>query len=97
MSATDVGTKTGNKEKRKASNHICRPVEKWHWFVDRRTKESDGRPWNKEDSSRWCPSELEAGQVKSSQVNHENILIVLSSQHFETFVLLGTAKQYYVI
>ena len=68
MSTTNVGTKTGNKEKRKASNYICGPVEKWHWFVDRRTTESDGRPWNMENSSWWCPSELEVSQSKSRQV-----------------------------
>ena len=28
MLTTHVGTKTGNKEKSKASNYICRPVEK---------------------------------------------------------------------
>ena len=56
-------TKTGNKEKRKASNYICGPVEKWHWFVDRRTKERDGRPRNMEKSSRWSPSKLEISQV----------------------------------
>ena len=28
MSTTNLGTKTGNKEKRKVSNYICGPVEK---------------------------------------------------------------------
>ena len=47
MSTTDSGTKTGNKEKTKASNYIFGPVKKWHWFVNRRTKKHDGRPSNR--------------------------------------------------
>ena len=64
VSTANVGTKTGNKGKRKASNYIYGPVEKWHWFVDRRTKEYDERQRNKEDSSQRCPSKLEISQVK---------------------------------
>lgn len=62
MSTTEVGTKTENKENRMASNYIYGTVEKWHWYVDRKTKEHDRRPRNMKDSSRWCPSELEISQ-----------------------------------
>ena len=72
MSTTDVGTKTKNKEKRKASNCICGPVEKWHWFVDRRTKKAIGDR----------PSKLEISQSKSSQVE----FLVKNSQ-FEFLVM----------
>ena len=43
------GTKTGNKKKSKDSNYRCGPVEKLHWFVDRRTKDPDDR----EDREIW--------------------------------------------
>ena len=76
MSTTDVGTKTGNKEKRKASNYICRLVDKWHLSVDRRTKEDNGRPENMEGFSRWCPSKLEISQVKSSKLYGPFICLV---------------------
>ena len=81
MSTTDVGTKTKNKEKRKASNCICGPVEKWHWFVDRRTKKAIGDR-QMENSSRWCPSKLKISQSKSSQVE----FLVKNSQ-FEFLVM----------
>ena len=76
MSTINLGTKTGNKEKRKASNYIWWPVEKWHWLADKRTEERLGRQRNMEDSSPWCPSVLEISLV--SQVIPGNSTVPLS-------------------
>ena len=40
ISTPDVGTKTGNEEKTKASNYICGPVEKWHCLLTKELKKA---------------------------------------------------------